>query len=114
MGEMVRCYFVSSFFILIHFLLLFFYGLQLIDRDHIAAEKLLTESLTIFESQYGRLHHVISRLLHDLATVNDCYGRHEQAIQMHLEAIEIRRKTLGGMVFVEPSVFFFISLHFIQ
>jgi len=33
--------------------------------------------------------------MHDLATIHDSFGEHDQAIQLHLDAIAIREKTLG-------------------
>jgi tetratricopeptide (TPR) repeat protein len=34
----------------------------------------------------------VSRLLHDLATISDCFGEHSDAVALHLEAIAIREK----------------------
>jgi len=43
----------------------------------------------------GRDHVLVSRLMHDLATIHDSFGEHEQAVQLHQEAISIREKSLG-------------------
>eukprot|EP00005_Dracoamoeba_jomungandri_P005444 CAMPEP_0174258426 /NCGR_PEP_ID=MMETSP0439-20130205/7418_1 /TAXON_ID=0 /ORGANISM="Stereomyxa ramosa, Strain Chinc5" /LENGTH=1085 /DNA_ID=CAMNT_0015341927 /DNA_START=79 /DNA_END=3336 /DNA_ORIENTATION=- len=70
-------------------------GEMLIEEDPDRAKELLERSLQIRQYHLGDFHHLVSRILHDLATVEDCYGRHEEAIALHKRAIHIRERTLG-------------------
>jgi len=44
----------------------------------------------------GREHHLSSRILHDLAAVENSKGQFDKSIALHQEAIRIREKTLGA------------------
>jgi len=66
-----------------------------IERNPTKAKPLLERSMEILVKKLGRDHQLVSRLLHDLATVHDSFGEHDQAVQLHLEAIAIREKSLG-------------------
>ena len=67
----------------------------LIERDPKRAQQYLERSLDIRVAKLGNEHHLVSRILHGLATVQDSFGNHEAAVNYHLRAIAIREKTLG-------------------
>jgi len=67
-----------------------------IEKNALEAKSLLERALDIFKIHYGKEHQLVSRILHDLATVCDSFGQHQQAVELHFEAIRIREKTLGS------------------
>ena len=67
-----------------------------IERDAKRAEPALERAMEIYQKINGKEHHMVTRIMHDIATVRDTYGSHEEAVQLHLEAIKIREKILGN------------------
>jgi len=70
-------------------------GEVFVTRDPAKAEPWLLRSLEIRERAFGRNHHLVSRLLHDIGLVEMDKGNLEEAIKLHTEAIQIRETTLG-------------------
>jgi tetratricopeptide (TPR) repeat protein len=68
-----------------------------IEKDPHKAKPLLERSMEINIKIVGKEHHLVSRLLHDLATIHDSFGEHDEAVKLHLQAIAIREK-------VHPSI----------
>jgi len=66
-----------------------------IERNPQKARPLLERAMEILTKKLGRDHQLVSRLMHDLATIYDSFGQHQEAVSLHMEAITIREKSLG-------------------
>jgi len=72
-------------------------GEMWIERNPNKAKPILERAMDILILRTGKDHFLVSRVMHDLATIHDTFGEHDRAVQLHLEAITIREKTLGPM-----------------
>ena len=77
-----------------------------IERDPNKAKKMLEKAFEIFEHNFGRNNLLVSRILHDLATVSDNFHEFEKSIGMHKEAVNIRIKVRTQ--YDNPFFFFFV------
>ncbi len=67
-------------------------GEMWIERNPQKAKPLLERAMEILIKRAGKEHHLVSRVMHDLATIHDSCGQHDQAVVLHTGAIAIREK----------------------
>lgn len=69
-----------------------------IEKNPNKAREALEKALHIYEHVLGTDHHLVSRVLHGLATICDSFGEFDESIKLHMRAIGITKKVLDCMV----------------
>lgn len=65
-----------------------------IERNPSKAREALEKALQIYEKALGTDHHLVSRVLHGLATICDSFGEFDESIKLHMRAIGITKKVI--------------------